>query len=144
MEQISNCFKSLIGISFFSMLADMLMMDGKFKKYVKSIIGVVVLSVIFKGFSEAAPIRWDSILAEEQQVLQHNNTWLMEDVELRVAEKIKLLLEKNGIAVESVQVTLNERLSAERITVQLVRDFDAKRANQILKEECGTDEIFVE
>ena len=147
MENISLCFKILIGISFLAVLADMLMLEGTFKKYVRSILGLVMLLVMINAFTGIKNISLDFSLLNEadaaQEVQQGITIDLFQDVKQRIEEKIITALAQKEISVPEIDVTLDKDFHLTSVSLKLQRTEDTRRAQKILTEELKIDDKII-
>lgn len=147
MENISLCFKILIGLSFLAVLADMLMLEGTFKKYVRSILGLVMLLVMINAFTGIKNISLDFSLLNEanaaEELQQGITIDLFQDVKQRIEEKITAELTQNEISAQEIDVTLDKDFRLTSVALSLQRTEDRRRTQEILTEKLKIDDKII-
>ena len=144
MDGLSLGFKMLIGISFIAVLADMLMVEGTFKKYVRSILGLIMLLVMINTFTGAEGISFDfSLLNEagaEGGIQQEITVDLASDVKLRMEDKIRTALEQKNIRAKDIDVTIDKDFNLNSIVLSLEQPGVENQAKKILTDDLQIDE----
>ncbi len=143
MEHISNGFKILIGISFLAVLSDMLMPEGSFQKYVRSVLGLIMLLVMINTFSGVKQITFDFSWLDQLQPEEEINTSiqsdLFSDVKKRIEGKINAALNAEQIETEDVDVTLDKDYHMTSVVISLKHKQLEKQAIHILQNQYQID-----
>ncbi|MBQ4109565.1 MAG: stage III sporulation protein AF [Clostridia bacterium] len=123
-----SVFKSLTGIVFISVILEMLLPEGKFAKYIRSVFGIVMLTVLISGITHIkAEISYFDF--PEFNIEENSSVSGLNKV---IAEEFYLSFEKQ----------IRERLKAENIEViYLAIDFDGE--NRIKKVHINIKESSV-
>lgn len=147
MGNISLCFKILIGLSFLAVLVDMLMLEGSFKKYVRSILGLVMLLVMINAFTGVKNISLDFSFLNEAGAAEKNSQEftvdLFQDVKQRIEQKITDLLTQKEISVQEIDITLDKDFQLTSVALHLQRTEEERQAKKILTEEFKIDDKII-
>ncbi len=148
MEQISNGFKILIGISFLSVLSDMLISEGSFQKYVRSILGIVMLLIIINTFAGVKQITFDFSWLDQIQQEDHLNiaveTDLYSDVKKRIEGNIAAELNTKDIETEDIDITLDKDYHMTSVVISLKNKQLEKQVAGILEEQFQIEPTILE
>ena len=147
MAHISLCFKLLIGLSFLAVLVDMLMLEGSFKKYVRSILGLVMLLVMVNAFAGVKNISLDFSFLNEVDAAEKNSQEftvdLFRDVKQRIEQKIIAALTQNEISVQEIDATLDKDFQLTSVALHLQQREDERKAKKILIGELKIDDKII-
>ena len=123
------------------------MLEGTFKKYVRSILGLVMLLVMINAFTGIKNISLDFSLLNEadaaEEVQQGITIDLFQDVKQRIEEKIITALTQKEISVPEIDVTLDKDFHLTSVSLKLQRTEDTRRAQKILTEELKIDDKII-
>ncbi len=148
MEQISNGFKILIGISFLAVLSDMLISDGSFQKYVRSILGLVMLFVIINTFSGVRQISFDFSWLDDIQTEEGGQTAIQTDlyssVKKKIEKKIGETLSEENIETEEIDITLDKEYHMTSIMISLKNKQLKKEVVKILQNQFQIDPAILD
>ena len=137
-------FKMMVGISLMMVVAELFLSESSFKKYVRSIIGVLVFAVIVEGiFSVSIDFDKDSLLEEAERLSDKTLSLAESDIANEYETQIKTRLERDNICVLDVHVRCDMHLNLTSITVTLEKKEDEKKARNILVSEFGIDEKII-
>ena len=71
----------LIGVTFLTVISDVLLSDNSYKKYIKSIIGIFILTIIVQGMFGLKDIKIDySVIDKIEKQVEDNMYVLEEDI----------------------------------------------------------------
>ena len=143
MANISLCFKWLIGISFLSVMADMIMLEGNFKKYVRTILGLVMLLVMIHAFTGIRNVSFDfSFPTEEsasEETKQEISDALVLEVRQRIEDKVRAELGEEQISMQEIRIDLDKDFALRAICLRLQSAEDIPKARKILTEKLKVD-----
>lgn len=138
-------FKMLVGISFMSVISELLLSDGKFKKYLRAVIGIFTLLIIVEGVFGLKSIEFDDSLLREAERIADETTYSVNAEILEKFEKnIEDELKNNGIETEKVNVKCDRKMNITKIKVQLNDFNDRDKVIGLLAEKFGIDTAIIE
>ncbi len=115
-------FEKLIGLSFVSLAADILLSKSSFKKYIKAVIGAMFVIAVVSGISSAGDFQIDafkeeSFAPEENREIFMEN--LKEEVVLNTEKAIKDKLLRENIEIKSITIDFYEDYRIKNIEISL-------------------------
>ncbi len=126
-------FEKLIGLSFVSLAADMLLSKSSFKKYIKAVIGAMFVIAVISGISSAGDFKLE-IPKEDAVVIEENREVFMEsllsEVVLNTEKAIKDKLTKENILIKSITIDFYDDYSIKNIDISL-ENYSKDRARAI-------------
>lgn len=115
-------FEKLIGLSFVSLAADILLSKSSFKKYIKAVIGAMFVIAVISGISSAGDFKLDTF-KEESFNYEENREIFMEnlksEVVLNTEKAIKDKLLRENIEIKSIIIDFYEDYRIKNIEISL-------------------------
>jgi len=126
-------FEKLIGLSFASAAADMLLSGSSFKKYIKALIGAMFVLTVITQFSSAGEINIEIPEVEEAKYESTYETELRKQVVLNTEAAIKEKLSEEGISVSKMTIDFEDDYYIKKLTLSLKNySKDKKKAIELL------------
>lgn len=126
-------FEKLIGLSFASAAADMLLSGSSFKKYIKALIGAIFVLTVITQFSSAGEINIEIPEVEEAKYESTYETELRKQVVLNTEAAIKEKLSEEGISVSKMTIDFEDDYYIKKLTLSLKNySKDKKKAIELL------------
>ena len=117
-------FEKLIGISFVSLICDILLSGSDFKKYIKSLVGAVFVLTFLNGFFNFSfpqitlpDEKRFELEAEKYEAEFYEN--LKDEVVLNTEKEIKEKFLSENIGIESIIIDFDEEYSVKKIEISL-------------------------
>lgn len=144
-------FKSLIGISFLEIICDILLSKSSYKKYVKTVIGILSVAIIIGGFINKNNIKFDYSVIEEAEIIAENNfniasKNITEKVINTVKKNIYNDLMENGIIVKDIEIKIDDDYNITMLKLYNTEKIENQNVLNMLKEKynVGEDKIHYE
>lgn len=117
-------FEKLIGLSFVSLICDILLTGSEFKKYIKSLVGAVFVLTLLNGFFNFSlpqitlpDEKAFEIEGEKYEEEFYEN--LREEVILNTEKAIREKFSQKNIGIESITIDFDEEYSVKKIEISL-------------------------
>jgi len=138
-------FKMIIGMTFFTVITDIILSDSAFKKYVNVLIGLFTVTVIVQGISGMKEISIDYSYMDEIEKQINENIYSMNTEIIKNAENnISDILKNEGIETEYVEITADENYNITNLKIKLENTALTEKALFILEREFNIDKKVVE
>lgn len=138
-------FKMLIGMTFFTVITDIIFSDSAFKKYVNVLIGLFTITVIVQGISGVKELNFDYGFMDEIEKQVNENIYSVNSEIIKNAElNISAVLEKEGIKIKNIEITADESYNIISLKIKLENPELAEKAVFILEQEFDIDKKAVE
>ena len=112
-------FEKLIGLSFLSVISDLLLSGSSFKKYIKSIIGAMFVLTVITSFAGREEINFRLPEIKEEDFNRVYETELRKEVAKNTSDSIKNKLLENGIETVNLTIDFKDGFYIKKITVFL-------------------------
>ena len=142
-------FKMLIGITFLTVIADVLLTDSSYKKYIKSIIGIFTLAIIVQGIFSLEDIKIDySVIDRIEKQVEDNMYILEEDIKNEMINNLKRNITsgllKYDIKITEISINCDENLNIVNMVIRLKNKADKEKTIRILTEEFHISETVID
>ena len=142
-------FKMLIGITFLTVIADVLLTDSSYKKYIKSIIGIFTLAIIVQGIFSLEDIKIDySVIDRIEKQVEDNMYILEEDIKNEMINNLKRDITsgllKYDIKITEISINCDENLNIVNMVIRLKNKADKEKTIRILTEEFHISETVID
>lgn len=142
-------FKMLIGITFLTVIADVLLTDSSYKKYIKSIIGIFTLAIIVQGIFSLEDIKIDySVIDRIEKHVEDNMYILEEDIKNEMINNLKRDITsgllKYDIKITEISINCDENLNIVNMVIRLKNKADKEKTISILTEEFHISETVID
>lgn len=138
-------FKMIVGISLMSVVAEMFLSDIKFKKYVRSIIGIFTFVIIIEGVFSLEPLNIDFNMIDEAQRISDITLSQAESEIIKIYENnIKQELKNNQIDVVNINVKCDGNMTVKNIYVKLKNIEYKEKTMTLLVENFGLEKSLIE
>lgn len=142
-------FKMLIGITFLTVIADVLLTDSSYKKYIKSIIGIFTLAIIVQGIFSLEDIKIDySVIDTIEKQVEDNMYILEEDIKNEMINNLKRDITsgllKYDIKITEISINCDENLNIVNMVIRLKNKADKEKTIRILTEEFHISETVID
>lgn len=133
-------FKILVGMSLITVVAEMFLSGSKFKKYVKSVVGIFAFLIIIEGvFSLEYKGLDDDLIKKAESIAQDVITKSEENIMDTFKNNIKNTLLNENIEVIRLDIRYDKNLVIKKISIKLKNRKDEKKAEEILLNNFGID-----
>ena len=142
-------FEMMIGITFLSVIADIILTDSNYKKYIKSVIGIFTLTVIVQGVFNLKDIKVDYSIVDEIEIKANENVKLLEeDIKKEIVSDLEnniiLNFAKKEIRVKELSVNIDENMNLISVVIIPENESDKEKITEILITEFSIpNEIIV-
>lgn len=142
-------FKMLIGITFLTVIADIILSDNDYKKYVKSVIGIFVVIIVIQGFLGIKTLKIDySIIEDIEKEVKKNTLILQDDIVSEMLSNVKreiiLRLKKDNIELNELVINTDENLNIISVVIRLENEEFNEKAVNIISKEFNIDKNVIE
>lgn len=138
-------FKSLTGIVFISVILEMLLPEGKFSGYIRSVFGIVMLTVLISGLThikaEISCYDFAGFKFEENETVPELNEIISEEYILYMEKQIRGRIEAENIVITSILIDFDGDNRIKKVNIKIKESSVFKdKVIEILTKEFELDE----
>lgn len=141
-------FEMMIGITFLSVVADIILTDSNYKKYIKSVIGIFTLAVIVQGVFNLKDIKVDYSIVDEIEIKANENVKLLEeDIKKEIVNDLKnnimLNLSKKELRLKELFINIDENMNLISVVITPENEANKEKIVEILITEFSIPEEII-
>lgn len=142
-------FKMLIGMTFITVVADVLISGSKYKKYVNSVIGIFIVTLVVQGISGFKDITPNYGIIEEiekdaEKSIVYAEDEIKKEMMKNAAQNIKELLVSEGISVNEISLDIDSNYNITFIKIKLTDISYKDKVISLLSERLYIDKSVIE
>ncbi len=136
--------KMLVGLSLASVMSELLLSGGSYKKYVNAVLGVFIILVIIEGVFSLEPIKdINTLYSEAEELTRLTLSEAEREIVTEYEENIKNMLLAKNFLITDVKVFLNSSLELKNLNIYVESKGVKNDIIRILEEELGINPNLV-
>ena len=145
---MTEIIKSLAGLTFIGVILEMVLPEGNFSKYIRSLFGIVMLTVLLGGIFRIKPeldlLNRKFLIAENNAAFEEFEKMLSDEIILGAEKNIRARLEAENVEITSLSIDFNGENQIKRLKINIKESSVFKeKVIEILTKEFGIDEKTV-
>lgn len=141
-------FKSLAGLTFIGVILEMVLPEGNFSKYIRSLFGVIMLTVLLSGILHIKPkleaFDMDFFITENDVYTEEFEKILSNEIVLSAEKTIRARIEAENIEITSLLIDFDSENKIKKLIINIKESSVFKeKVIEILTKEFEIDEKTV-